>query len=220
MDACAETEAGRRLGRGVLRLSDLVVSSTPGSRSMVAWRWFPAVAAAVVATRASGRRSCSWLRSSSDCSGCQLDRARDAGPLRLARARRGARRGRSTRLKRWQAGRCARGASPATGDSRINVSAPLRVRGLMIDCIAGYHLNPWTCGIAKFNTILARHLNLPVVGIGSADLKNYGRPLLSLKLSEFTADDARALHEWVGRTCRAVRVVPARVRRHRDRARC
>ena len=67
----------------------------------------------------------------------------------------------------------------------------------MIDCIAGYHLNPWTCGIAKFNTILARHLSLPVVGIGSADLEAYRRPLLSLKMSEFTPDDARDLHEWV-----------------------
>jgi len=67
----------------------------------------------------------------------------------------------------------------------------------MIDCIAGYHLNPWTCGIAKFNTILARHLSLPVVGIGSVDLNAYKRPLLSLKLSEFTSDDARALGEWV-----------------------
>ena len=67
----------------------------------------------------------------------------------------------------------------------------------MIDCIAGYHLNPWTCGIAKFNTILARHLNLPVVGIGSVDLNDYRRPLLSLKLSEFTPGDARTLHEWV-----------------------
>jgi len=67
----------------------------------------------------------------------------------------------------------------------------------MIDCIAGYHLNPWTCGIAKFNTILGRHLSLPVVGIGSSDLKEYGRPLLSLKLNEFTPDDARALYDWV-----------------------
>ena len=34
----------------------------------------------------------------------------------------------------------------------------------MIDCIAGYHLNPWTCGIAKFNMLLARHLGgVPVV---------------------------------------------------------
>ena len=67
----------------------------------------------------------------------------------------------------------------------------------MIDCVAGYHLNPWTCGIAKFNTILARHLTLPVVGIGSVDLKGYSRPLLSLKLSEFSPEDARALNEWV-----------------------
>ena len=67
----------------------------------------------------------------------------------------------------------------------------------MIDSIAGYHLNPWTCGIAKFNAILARHLNLPVVGIGSPELGQYSRPLLSLKLSEFTPEDAQALAEWV-----------------------
>ncbi|MDA1185439.1 MAG: hypothetical protein O2930_12445 [Acidobacteria bacterium] len=66
----------------------------------------------------------------------------------------------------------------------------------MIDCIAGYHLNPWTCGIAKFNTILGGRLSLPVVGIGSEDLKAYQSPLLSLKMSEFTADDARGLDEW------------------------
>ncbi len=67
----------------------------------------------------------------------------------------------------------------------------------MIDCIAGYHLNPWTCGIAKFNDILARRLSLPVVGIGSLELKGYRKPLLSLKMSEFTPDDARALDGWV-----------------------
>ncbi|MGE0444014.1 MAG: hypothetical protein AB7P99_02200 [Vicinamibacterales bacterium] len=67
----------------------------------------------------------------------------------------------------------------------------------MIDCIAGYHLNPWTCGIAKFNTILARELEIPVVGIGSAELAAFRRPLLSLKMSEFTAADAEALDRWV-----------------------
>jgi len=67
----------------------------------------------------------------------------------------------------------------------------------MIDCIAGYHLNPWTCGIAKFNTILGGHLSLPVVGIGSADLKAYRRPLLSLKMSEFSPVDANGLDGWV-----------------------
>jgi hypothetical protein len=67
----------------------------------------------------------------------------------------------------------------------------------MIDCIAGYHLNPWTCGIAKFNDILARNLEVPVVGIGSPELQQYGRPLLSLKISEFTPPDVHALAEWV-----------------------
>ena len=71
----------------------------------------------------------------------------------------------------------------------------------MIDCIAGYHLNPWTCGIAKFNTILGRELDIPVVGIGSPELEAYRRPLLSLKLSEFSPADAAALGRWVdGRT--------------------
>lgn len=67
----------------------------------------------------------------------------------------------------------------------------------MIDCIAGYHLNPWTCGIAKFNTILGRHLNVPVAGIGAPELAGFQRPLLSLKMSEFTEGDARALDGWV-----------------------
>jgi hypothetical protein len=66
----------------------------------------------------------------------------------------------------------------------------------MIDCIAGYHLNPWTCGIAKFNTILSRNLDLPVVGIRAVELGNFGRPLLSIKLSEFTPGDAADLDMW------------------------
>jgi hypothetical protein len=66
----------------------------------------------------------------------------------------------------------------------------------MIDCIAGYHLNPWTCGIAKFNSILARHLEVPVVGLRAVELGDYRRPLLSLKLSEFTAQDAADLDLW------------------------
>jgi hypothetical protein len=68
----------------------------------------------------------------------------------------------------------------------------------MFDCIAGYHLNPWTCGIAKFNTLLARHMSLPVVGIGARQLAQYQTPLLSIKLSEFTHEDACVLDEWAG----------------------
>lgn len=66
----------------------------------------------------------------------------------------------------------------------------------MIDCIVGYHLNPWTCGIAKFNAILSRHLHVPVVGVQGVELSNYQRPLLSIKMSEFSAVDAVELDVW------------------------
>jgi hypothetical protein len=66
----------------------------------------------------------------------------------------------------------------------------------MTDCVGGYHLNPWTCGIAKFNAILATHLNVPVVGIRGGELGNYRRPLLSLKMSEFSDGDAVDLDLW------------------------
>ena len=66
----------------------------------------------------------------------------------------------------------------------------------MTDCIAGYHLNPWTCGIAKFNAILARHLDVPVVGMRADLLAAYRRPLLSLKMSEFSEADAKDLDLW------------------------
>ena len=66
----------------------------------------------------------------------------------------------------------------------------------MIDCVAGYHLNPWTCGIAKFNAILSRHLDVPVVGIRAVELGRYRRPLLSIKMEEFTSEDAADLDVW------------------------
>jgi hypothetical protein len=69
----------------------------------------------------------------------------------------------------------------------------------MIDCIAGYHLNPWTCGIAKFNQILARHLGLPVVAITRLPAESPRRPLLSLKLSEFAPEHVHLLDEWARR---------------------
>src|SRR2546425_8862980 len=89
--------------------------------------------------------------------------------------------------------------SSATGKrrpwDRMAAFEPLFVT---IDCIAGYHLNPWTCGIAKFNSILARRLDVPVVGIREVDLAAFRRPLLSIKLSEFTPADAATLDVWTG----------------------
>jgi hypothetical protein len=66
----------------------------------------------------------------------------------------------------------------------------------MIDCIAGYHMNPWSCGIAKFNAILARELGIPMVQLNDLDASGARRPLLSLKLSEFVPDDVAALDRW------------------------
>lgn len=68
----------------------------------------------------------------------------------------------------------------------------------MIDCIAGYHLNPWTCGIAKFNAILGRRLDVPVRKFGSEDFIPYRRPLLSIKLAEFSDQDQGQLDAWLG----------------------
>src|SRR5688572_25057635 len=66
----------------------------------------------------------------------------------------------------------------------------------MIDCIAGYHLNPWTCGIAKFNAILAKHLGVPVIGTKDLTDGACPRPLLSIKISEFSSADAAELDVW------------------------
>jgi hypothetical protein len=39
-------------------------------------------------------------------------------------------------------------------------------------------------------------MSLPVVGIGSSEISQYRTPLLSMKISEFTPEDARALDTW------------------------
>jgi hypothetical protein len=39
-------------------------------------------------------------------------------------------------------------------------------------------------------------MSLPVVGIGSSEITQYRTPLLSLKMSEFTPEDARVLDAW------------------------
>jgi len=67
----------------------------------------------------------------------------------------------------------------------------------MIDCIVGYHLNPWTCGIAKFNAILARELEVPVAGFVDYPKGKYRRPLLSVKFSEFTPEHEPLLERWI-----------------------
>ena len=66
----------------------------------------------------------------------------------------------------------------------------------MIDCIAGYHLNPWTCGIAKFNAILAKHLDVPVVGIRAVELGSHRRPAAVAEALGVQPADAADLDLW------------------------
>jgi hypothetical protein len=51
------------------------------------------------------------------------------------------------------------------------------------DVVSGYHLSPFTCGVARFNKMLADNLGVPVVSLFELRA-NSGVPLLSIKLSE------------------------------------
>lgn len=50
----------------------------------------------------------------------------------------------------------------------------------MIDAVLSYHMNPATCGVAKFNHALARRLGVPCLPFGSP----CRYPLVSMKFSE------------------------------------
>lgn len=67
------------------------------------------------------------------------------------------------------------------------------------DCIVGYHTNPWTCGIAKFNSILAERLGIPVVGFADLAPDRGRHPLLSVKFSEFTPEHVPEFDAWARR---------------------
>jgi hypothetical protein len=66
-----------------------------------------------------------------------------------------------------------------------------------MDCILGYHLNPLSCGIAKFNLELGRQLGIPVLSLFDPSTVSARRPLLSIKLSEFTYHHARDLERYL-----------------------
>ena len=56
------------------------------------------------------------------------------------------------------------------------------------DCVASFHTNPYTCGVARFNVSLASALNSKVSSLASASTSVSGKILLSIKLQEI--DDA------------------------------
>lgn len=66
-----------------------------------------------------------------------------------------------------------------------------------MDCILSYHMNPLTCGVARFNRALADRLNLPMLPLLSEEARKFRRPLISLKLSEFEDEDVGRLEKIV-----------------------
>jgi len=65
------------------------------------------------------------------------------------------------------------------------------------DCVAGYHLNFLTCGIAKFNLLLGHKMGVPHHNLYDGALEMFGSPILSVKLAEFTEEDLAALPAWM-----------------------
>lgn len=66
------------------------------------------------------------------------------------------------------------------------------------DGILSYHLSPMTCGVAKFNLVLARHLGVPLIGLFDRRGADLRCPLLSIKPSELLAEDLARLEEALG----------------------
>ena len=60
------------------------------------------------------------------------------------------------------------------------------------DCVASFHTNPYTCGVARFNVSLAGALNSKVLSLAAASSYESGKVLLSIKLQEI--DDAGKSH--------------------------
>jgi hypothetical protein len=60
-----------------------------------------------------------------------------------------------------------------------------------IDFVASHRMNTFASGVARFNEILALHLDVPVIGLFDEHLPQSGIPLLSFKVSEFS-DPERA----------------------------
>ena len=66
-----------------------------------------------------------------------------------------------------------------------------------MDSILSYHMNPLTCGVARFNRALAEQIGLPMYQLFSDDAGKCRKPLLSIKISEFKKDDSDRLEAIV-----------------------
>lgn len=64
-----------------------------------------------------------------------------------------------------------------------------------MDAILSYHMNPRTCGVAKFNVGLAQRLDVPVRQIFEPKAISCREPLLSLKIVELHDGDVAHLND-------------------------
>ena len=62
--------------------------------------------------------------------------------------------------------------------------------------VAGYHLNPATCGVAKFNQIIADHYGVPHGSLFDVDTKKTEPVFLSIKVSEMSEKDFERFEKW------------------------
>jgi len=69
----------------------------------------------------------------------------------------------------------------------------------MITSIVSYHLNPYTCGVARFNRSLAKVMGIPIVQLDQyLDSGQSESVLLSIKLEELGSESVRKLEVFVG----------------------
>lgn len=66
----------------------------------------------------------------------------------------------------------------------------------MIDAVLSYHMNPDTCGVAKFNALLAQKLGVPMLPLMPWPKKSEC-PLVSVKALEMTESDREWLRDSV-----------------------
>ena len=67
-------------------------------------------------------------------------------------------------------------------------------------CVASFHTNPFTCGVARFNVSLAKSLKTKVLSLSTARTSGPGRVLLSIKLQEIDEPGKAALRSMLADT--------------------
>ena len=66
---------------------------------------------------------------------------------------------------------------------------------IAMDSVLSYHLDPSTCGVARFNTLLAQWLSVPMQNLFNWDTNTFRCPLISIKISEFSPEHIQALSD-------------------------